>query len=145
MVLKCRQQDVKTYNELLERMLLSRPNERYSFINNNYLHSAVQQDLEQICSSLHDVDFKFQRKEKTSSAGSAHSRRQYEWRPNDRTQQQQTSSRHSMARTPQDQREVDLQTLPQYATAAPTRATMPETANTSSLRASSASAEATWR
>ena len=65
MVLKCRQQEVKTDDELLERMLLSRPNERYSFIKNNYLHSAVQQDLEQIRSSLRDVDFEFQRKEKT--------------------------------------------------------------------------------
>ena len=59
MVLKCRQQDVKIADELLERMLLSRPNERYSFIKNNYLHSTVQQDLEQICSSLRDVDFEF--------------------------------------------------------------------------------------
>ena len=71
MVLKCRQQDVKTDDELLERMLLSWPNERHSFIKNNYPYSAVQQDLEQICSSLRDVDFEFQREEKTSSAGSA--------------------------------------------------------------------------
>ena len=71
MVLKCRQQDVKKDDELLKRMLLSRPNERYSFIKNNYLHSAVQQDLGQIFSSLRDVDFEFQRKEKTPSAGSA--------------------------------------------------------------------------
>ena len=68
LVLKCRQQEVKTDDELLERMLLSRPNERCSFIKNNYLHSAVQQDLEQICSSLRDVDFEFHRKEKTPSA-----------------------------------------------------------------------------
>ena len=71
MVLKCRQQEVKIDDELLERMLLSRPNERYNFVKNNYLHSAVQQDLEHIFSSLCDVDFEFQRKEKTPSAGSA--------------------------------------------------------------------------
>ena len=70
-MLKCRQQDVKTDDEFLERMLLSRPNERYSFIKNNYLHSAVQQDLEHIFSSLRVVVFEFQRKEGTSSARSA--------------------------------------------------------------------------
>ena len=71
MVLNCRQQEVKTDDELLERMILSRPNERYNFIKNNYLHFAVQQDLDQICSSLRDLDFEFLREEKTQSTGSA--------------------------------------------------------------------------
>ena len=46
-----------------------------------------------------------------------------------------------MARTPRDRREVDLQILPQFATAVPPRVTMPETASTSSQHASSASAQ----
>ena len=71
LVQKCRQQEVTTDAELLERMFLSKPNERYTFIKDNYMHSAVQQNLQQIYSSLRDIDFAFQKKEKTPSAGSA--------------------------------------------------------------------------
>ena len=42
LVHKCRQQDVTTDDKLLERMFLSKPNERYTFIKDNYMHSAVQ-------------------------------------------------------------------------------------------------------
>ena len=71
LVQKCRQQEVTTDNELLERMFLSKPNERYTFIKNNYMHSAVQQNLQQIYSSLRDLDSDFQKREKMPSAGSA--------------------------------------------------------------------------
>ena len=41
LVQKCRQQEVTTDNELVERMFLSKPNERCTFIKNNYMHSAI--------------------------------------------------------------------------------------------------------
>ena len=71
LVQKCRQQDVTTDIELLERIFLSKPNARYTFIKDNYMHSAIQQNLQQIYSSLRDIDFSFQKKEKTPSAESA--------------------------------------------------------------------------
>ena len=43
----------------------------YTFIKDNYMHSAVQQNQEQIYSSLRDIDFAFQKKEKMPSAWSA--------------------------------------------------------------------------
>ena len=71
LVQKCRQQEVTTDNELLERMFLSKPNERYTFIRDNYMHSAVQHNLQHIYSSLRDIDSDFQKRKKMPSAWSA--------------------------------------------------------------------------
>ena len=70
-VLRCNQQLVKIDNELLERMFLSPVNDRYTFIRDNYMHSAVQQDLDQIFTSVRDIDLVYQSKEKTPPAGTA--------------------------------------------------------------------------
>lgn len=70
-VFKCKQQSIKTDGELLERMFLSRPNQRYNFIRDNYLHSAVQQNLDQIFTSVRDIDLRYQREERTPPAGTA--------------------------------------------------------------------------
>ena len=59
LVQKCRQQDVTTDDEFLERIFLSKPNEQYTFIKDNYMHSAVQYNLQHIYSSLRDIDFAF--------------------------------------------------------------------------------------
>ena len=70
-VLKCKQQTVKTDDELLDRMFLSRPNQRYNVSRDNYPHSAVQQNLDQIFTSVRDIDFKYQSEERTPPAGTA--------------------------------------------------------------------------
>ena len=51
--------------------ILSRPNDQYKFIKDNYMHSIVQQNLDHIFCSLRDIEIEYQRKEKTPPAGSA--------------------------------------------------------------------------
>ena len=67
-VTKCRQQGVTFDDELLERMIPSSPNKRYKFIRDNYMYSAVQQNLQQIFASFLDIDQAFQKEEKMPAA-----------------------------------------------------------------------------
>ena len=51
---ECAQQGVSTTNQLLERMLLAHPNDRFVYLKKSYQHSKVKQDLQ-------DVEYSFSR------------------------------------------------------------------------------------
>ena len=53
---KCAQQGVNLDAHMMERMILSQPNERYIYLKKSYQHAAVKQDLQQIFSSMRDDD-----------------------------------------------------------------------------------------
>ena len=57
---KCVQQGVPIDEQLLERMILQLPNERYMYLNKSYQHSKVNQDLLEIFSSMRDDDTEYQ-------------------------------------------------------------------------------------
>ena len=56
----CQQQNVHTPNELLQRMLLARPNGRYLTLKKIFQRSKDTQDLEEIFSAMRDDDANFQ-------------------------------------------------------------------------------------
>ena len=68
---KCVQQGVATDDLLLERMILSQPNDRYMYLKKNYQHSKVKQDLQEIFSSMRDDDAEYQKSHATPLPGSA--------------------------------------------------------------------------
>ena len=68
---KCAQQGVAVGDHLLERMLLSQPNDRYTYLKKSYQHSKVKQDLQELFSSMRDDDADYQRNHATSAPGSA--------------------------------------------------------------------------
>ena len=55
---KCAQQGVDTDDLLMERMILSQPNDRYMYLKKSYQHSKVKHNLEEIFSSMRDDDVK---------------------------------------------------------------------------------------
>ena len=68
---KCAQQGVAIDDHLLERMLLSQPNDRYTYLKKSYQHSKTKQDLQELFSSMRDDDADFQRTHATPAPGSA--------------------------------------------------------------------------
>ena len=68
---KCAQQGVAVDDHLLERMLLSQPNDRYTYLKKSYQHSKVKQDLQELFSSMRDDDAHYQRNHATLASGSA--------------------------------------------------------------------------
>ena len=46
---------------MMERMILSQPNERYTYLKKSYQNAAVKQDLQQIFSSMRDDDAEHQK------------------------------------------------------------------------------------
>ena len=68
---KCAQQGVNPDAQMMERMILSQPNERYTYLKKSYQHAAVKQDLQQIFSSMRDDDAEHQKNHATPLLGSA--------------------------------------------------------------------------
>ena len=68
---KCAQQGVDTNDLLMERMILSQPNDRYMYLKKSYQHSKVKQNLEEIFSSMRDDDAEYQKSHATPLPGSA--------------------------------------------------------------------------
>ena len=68
---KCAQQGVAVDDHLLERMLLSQPNDRYTYLKKSYQHSKVKQDLQELFSSMRDDDADYQRNHAPPALGSA--------------------------------------------------------------------------
>ena len=68
---KCAQQGVHTDDLLLERMILSQPNDRYMYLKKSYQHSKVKQDLQEIFSFMRDDDAEYQKSHATPLHGSA--------------------------------------------------------------------------
>ena len=55
---------------MMERMILSQPNERYTYLKKSYQHAAVKQDLQHIFSSMRDDDVEHQKNHATPLPGS---------------------------------------------------------------------------
>ena len=68
---KCVQQGVQIDDQLLERMILQLPNERYTYLKKSYQHSKVKQNLEEIFCSMRDDDAEYQISHATPPPGSA--------------------------------------------------------------------------
>ena len=68
---KCAQQGVDTPDQLLKRMLLAHPNDRYVSVKKSYQHSKVKHDLQELFSAMRDDDAKFQQSHATPLLGSA--------------------------------------------------------------------------
>ena len=68
---KCAQQGVDTPDQLLERMPLAHPNDRYVYLKKSYQHSKVKQDLQELFSAIRDDDAEFHKSHATPLPGSA--------------------------------------------------------------------------
>ena len=68
---KCARQGVATDDLLLERMILSQPDDRYMYLKKSYQHSKVKQDLQEIFCSMRDDDAEYQKSHVTPLPGSA--------------------------------------------------------------------------
>ena len=71
LVEKCVQQGVQFDDQLLERMILQLPNERYTYLKKSYQHSKMKQDLQEIFCSMRDDDAEYQISHTTPPPGSA--------------------------------------------------------------------------
>ena len=68
---RCVQQGVSVDDQLLERMILQLPNERYTYLKKSYQHSKVKQDLQEIFCSMRDDDAEYWISHATPLPGSA--------------------------------------------------------------------------
>ena len=70
-IVKCARQGVATDDLLLERMIISQPNDRYMHLKKSYQHSKVKQNLQEIFCSMRDDDAEYQKSHVTPLPGSA--------------------------------------------------------------------------